>query len=492
MTVPRPGETLFLLRRIGDLVRGLPVTCSPNVPVTEVARTMLHAGVGSVLVTGAGGEALGIITDRDLRRKVVAEGRDATSTCAGEIMSAPLVTIRAGAFVFEAVLEMTRREIHHLVVTDEGRPVGVVSSGDLLAAQTANPVALAREIGRATSFEALTMLGVRVTSLARQLVDEGASTYDIAQLISELNDRTVVRVLALAASSLEEAGEGAPPVPYCWLGFGSEARREQTLRTDQDNGLVFADPPPALRERTATYYGRLAEETVRGLVRIGVPACPGGIMASNPRWCQPLSVWRDYFRHWMTDATPAQVLDASIHFDLRPLAGAGELGESLARILRQEAGQHRAFLRLLASDVVERRLPLTLWGRLRIARRGPHRGAVDLKGAGTMQLVGAGRVHALELGLGETNTVDRFRAAQARALYSAAETCEIVEAAQHLMRLRLRHQLGQQARGEIPDNFVTPAYLSHADQVLLREALRTVRHVQATMRERFATSLVPR
>lgn len=486
------GEQSVFLHRVRDFVNRPALVCAADTTAREIARLLSQHRVGSVVVSGPDATTLGIVTDRDLRRKVVAEGRDAGSTQAVDIMSAPVIGIHPAAFAFEAILEMTRREIRHLAVIDEGRLVGVISMYDFLTSQALHPVMLSREIARAVSLDTLAALGARVTDLARRLVGEGGSAYDLGQLISELNDRIVRRVLALAAERLEASGETAPAVAYCWLSFGSEARREQTLRTDQDNGLVFADLPADLQASAARYFLRLAEETVRGLVRIGVPPCPGEIMASNPRWCQPLSIWRAYFHRWITDPTPDQVLGASIHFDLRPLVGASELGQSLADVVRQEAPRQRGFLRLLASDVVERRVPLTLLGRIATQRTGPRRGALDLKGAGAMQLVGAARVHALELGLWDINTIDRFRAAQDRGLYTPEEGREIIDAAQHLMRLRLVHQLDQHARGESADNFVTPAQLSHADQVLLREALRTVGHVQAKLRERFATDFAPR
>jgi CBS domain-containing protein len=486
------GAQSVFLRRVRDFVKGPALVCAPGATATEIARLLSQHHVGSVVVCAADGVPLGIVTDRDLRRRVVAEGRDAASTVASQIMSAPLAGIRPAAFAFEAILEMTRREIRHLAVLDEERLVGMISMHDVVLAQTLHPVMVVREIARAVSLEALATLGARVADLARRLVGEGGSAYDVGQLISELNDRMVRRVLGLTAEALEESGDEAPPVAYCWLSFGSEARREQTLRTDQDNGLVFADAPAAHAERATRYYLRFAEEAVRGLVRIGVPPCPGGIMASNPRWCQPLSVWREYFRAWISEPTLDQVLSASIHFDLRSVAGAGELSASLSTLVRQEAPRHRGFLRVLATDVVERPLPLTFFGRIATSRRDPHRGAVDLKGGGTLQLVGAARLHALELGLAETSTVDRLRAAQAHALYSPAEIGEIIDAAEHLMRLRLRHQLEQDARGHSPDNFVVPGELSHADRVLLREALRTVGHVQAKLRERFATDFAPR
>jgi len=144
----------------------------------------------------------------------------------------------------------------------------------------------------------------------------------------------VIRVLALTAGELEEAGEETPPGRYCWLAFGSEARREQTLRTDQDNGLVYEDPPAHLAPRAAEYYARFAAAAIRGLVRVGFPACPGNCMASNPIWCQPASVWEGYFRRWMKEAGPEHVLAACIYFDVRPLGGASVTSGSLSRWTR--------------------------------------------------------------------------------------------------------------------------------------------------------------
>jgi CBS domain-containing protein len=326
-----------------------------------------------------------------------------------------------------------------------------------------------------------------VTALVGRLVEEGGSPYDIGQLVAELNDRMVVRVLGLTAAALEEAGEGASPAGFCWLAFGSEARREQTLRTDQDNGLVYADPEPEQAEDAAARYRRFAEAAIANLVAVGFPRCPGDAMASNPRWCQPLAVWIRYFRRWIDHPSPEELLAASIYFDLRPLAGAPELAAPLEHILRSEAPASRAFLRLLAHDVVSRPVPRTIFGNVAVTRRGPHRGRVDLKAAGAMQLSGAARVSALQLGLAETNTIDRFRAAGERGLYTSAETREIVDACQHLARLRLAHQLECLAADVPPDNHVDPTTLSRADALLLRDALRTVEHVQAGLRERFAT-----
>jgi CBS domain-containing protein len=487
--VSEAGELSLFVHRMRDLVKRPPVVAAPELSVVEIARLLSREGVGSIVIVLAG-RPVGIVTDRDLRRKVVAAGRDAATTPVSAIMSAPLVTLPPSAFAFEALLEMTRRRIRHIVVVDDDRAVGVVSSRDLLLLQTTHPVTLAREIGRAVSVEALAALAPRVTELVRELLDEGGRVHDIAQLVAELNDRMVMRVLDLVRAKLGTAGL-EPPVAYAWLAFGSEGRREQTLRTDQDNGIVYADPPPELAERAATYFARLAEQSIEALVTIGFPPCPGGAMASNPQWRQPLSVWDGYVRHWIAEPSRLHVLAASMYFDLRLVAGEAELATRLGARIRAEAQGHTRFLGMMALDVVERRLPVTFFGGVGVHRAGPHRGAVDVKGAGCIQLVGAARVHALELGLSATNTLARFAAAGERGIYAKDDVVEISDAYEHLLRLRLTHQLARLATGEEPDNYVHPEQLSHRDALLLRDALKTVGRVQSRLRERYATDFIP-
>jgi CBS domain-containing protein len=475
------------LQRVRDLVARPPVTCHGGTDVAEVARLMSAERVGSVIVVGGDGRPVGIVTDRDLRRKVVAAGREPRTTRADAVMSTPLMTTTPSAYAFDALVEMTRSDIHHLPVVDAGRLVGVISSHDLLRWQSTHPVVLGREIVSAASLAGLQAAAERTTVLVRRLVEQGVAALDVARLVAELNDRLVTRALDFTAAALKASGAGEPPGPHCWLLFGSEARREQTLRTDQDNGLVYADPPPEIRPLAEAYFARFAGEAIRALVAIGFPRCSADVMASNPRWCQPLSVWADQFRRWIDHPSPQELLEASIFFDLRPVAGGAALADALSDVVRREAPKSRVFLGLLAHDVVSRRVPLTIFGNIATLASGPHRGRVDVKGAGGLQLVGAGRVAALELGLDETNTVDRIRAAAAHGLYTPEEATEIGDAYQHLLRLRLVHQLSRLADGAAADNYVDPARLSHADALLFRDALKTVERVQAGLRARFST-----
>jgi CBS domain-containing protein len=479
------GELALVVRHVRDLLGGPIATCTPATSVAEVAGVM-HRDAAVVVVDPAGAP-LGIVTDADLRARVVAARRDPAATTAGDVMTSPVVAIGADAMVFEALLEMTRREIHHLVVLEDGRLAGLLTSDDVVGSREIHPVSLAREIARAGSREALVRLAGGVTGLVRRLIEDGARAGEVAHIVAELNDRIVGRILVQAEASLAGRGLGSPPVPYGWLVFGSEARREQTLRTDQDNGLVYADPAPEQVAPAARYFSALAEEVIGGLLAVGFPPCPGGAMASNARWCQPLAKWTGYFRDWLAQPTPEHVLAASMYFDLRLVSGAAELGDALTAVVRAEAPRQHRFLTAMAADVVERRVPLGAFGGLRVPRSGEQRGTLDLKGAGGLQLVGAGRVHALELGLRETGTAERFAAAGARGLYTPNEVTEILDAHDDLLRMRLVHQLACLSEGRPAHNRVNVRRLSHRDQLLLREALRTVGRVQGKLRERFAT-----
>jgi CBS domain-containing protein len=308
--------------------------------------------------------------------------------------------------------------------------------------------------------------------------------------VAELNDRFVRRTLGLTEATLAAEGSGPPPVSYTWLAAGSEGRREQTLKTDQDNGLVYTDPPEELVAPAAAYFARLAGRVGEALIRLGFPPCDGGFMASNPRWCQPWSGWRDAFLGWMETPDPEDVLRASLFCDLRPVGGDETPGRRLWDWVCDQAPRHTVFLRYMAKAAVDVRPPLGLFGRLVVERSGPHRDRIDLKARGVFPVTHAIRVYALSLGVPETNTVERLAAIGARQALTASEVTEIRDAHEVIARLRLRHQLDRLDGGEAPDNLVDPRGLGRSDRLLLREAFRTVGWLQGYVAERFQTGII--
>ncbi|HEX7127259.1 MAG TPA: putative nucleotidyltransferase substrate binding domain-containing protein, partial [Thermodesulfobacteriota bacterium] len=422
------------------------------------------------------------------RTRVLAAGRS-TETPVAEVMSAPLVAVAADAPAFDALLAMTRGNFHHLGVIEEGRLVGVLGRDDLPSAASPGPIAMARAIEEAPSIEALAAAAPMQVGVLRALVNEGAGPVEAAAVVAELSDRLVRRVAALAIARLEAEGLGRPPVAWSLVAAGSEGRREQTLRTDQDSGLVYADPPEEIDAAAAAYFGRLGRAVGDGLARVGVPRCEGGYMAENPRWCQPLRVWRRRVASWFAEPEPVHLLEASVYLDMRPVAGGDDgPGRELATWACGEAPRHPLFLRLLARTAAERRPPIGLFGRLRTDWTGVHRGTIDLKGAGVFPVTQAMRVYALSYGLTATGTLERLAGAAARGAFTPTEAADLEAAYRVILRVRLAHQLAAVAAGRPPDNRVAPRRLDRIERASLTEAFRTVASLQRALAERFLTA----
>jgi CBS domain-containing protein len=450
---------------------------------------MVESGVGSIIVVGPGGAMLGIVTDRDLRERVVGAERSTTDAIT-TIMSAPVVSISPEAFVFEALLEMTRRNLHHLAVVEAGKLIGVISSHDLLLLQAAAPLELARLIQSRDTLAELGAAMPRITEATRRLFEQTLSGYEIGRIVSELNDLVIGRVLGFVERDLRAAGAGPPPLPFCWLVLGSEGRREQTLRTDQDNALVYEDPSPIVRQAAERYFQAFAERVIEGLVQLGYPRCPGDSMASNPKWCQPVGVWRGYFTEWVRDTTEQNLMHASIYLDFRPLAGATRLAEALRDEIRAQVKAWRSFPRYLGKIAVSHAPPLGLFGRFRLQRQNGSRG-VNMKLGGMLLLNNALRAYAIDLGLDETNTIERLEAAtRAGGCFTPDEVEDIREAYETIFHFRLRHQLARLAAGQPPDNLVDPHALTRSDQRRLKQAFRAIRRLQGKVEDRYLTQAI--
>jgi CBS domain-containing protein len=432
---------------------------------------------------------LGIMTDRDLGSRVVARELP-PETPVTAVMSAPVASVAPERPAFDVLFEMTRRNVRHLAVVDEGRLIGVVSSRDVMLLQASHPVALAQEIEEQTSVDGLAEMAPRLVPVVRWLVGEGVSAFDLGRIVAELNDRLVRRAVALTEGVLEAQGQGSPPVAYSWIAAGSEGRREQTLRTDQDNGLVYDDPPPEAAAPAADYFARLAQGVGAALVRLGFPLCAGGFMASNPEWCQPVSVWRRYFASWMEVPHPERVLNAALYFDMRAVAGSEAPARTLWDWVCEQAPSRVPFQRYMARAAVDRQVPLGFFGQFVVERSGAHRAQLDLKGRGVFPLTQAMRVYALWLGLRETNTMERLARAGECGVFAPTQVDELRDAWEVICRLRVRHQLACLDAGQPPDNFVDPRGLPRSDRVLLKEAFRSVGWLQRDLEERFQTAVI--
>lgn len=478
------ADPVLFQTRLGDLVSREPVIIRPDATVREAATLMSEQQVSCLLVDlppyGLLDEDAGILTDRDLRSRVLAAGLPDTTPVA-QVMSAPALTLPAASLVFEGLLLLLERKIHHLPLTADGQVVGIITHTDILRRQSGSPLFLPRQLERAQSLDDLRRYCEEVAATVDVLLDSGARVSDIGRVVAVAHDALLQRLLRDAEAEL-----GPPPAPYAWLVLGSEGRYEQTLRTDQDNALVYADehPPDA-----PAYFAALAELVVERLVACGFPRCPGDIMATNPRWRQPLAAWQATFARWIDEPDEEALLRSAIFFDLRQVHGKLAAEAGLRPIIERARG-NTIFLARLARAALRTPAPLTIFQQIATQRRGEQRHLLDLKLRGTALIVDLARLFALEAGRPETSTVARLRTAWPAASLDQAEAEALVAAFDLLGLLRLRHQRAQIARGEQPDNLIVVPDLNPWEQHELKASIQAIARVQRGLANAYQTGRI--
>jgi CBS domain-containing protein len=477
---PEEGSLYLFTAQVGDVVRRRPETIGGDATIQQAARRMSERKVGCLLITDRHGKIRGIITDRDLRTKVVAQGLDNQAPVLN-IMTAPLSSVPAHTVCFDAMLEMMKRRVHHLPIERAGEIVGVLSAHDLMVLQGTSPLYLVREIMSQNKIENLYELSLKSPRVVRSLIFEGAKPNFITRMITLINDYVLERILTLLIEEL-----GPPPVPFCWMLMGSEGRKEQTFRTDQDNGLLYADPADDDQAQAAQeYFARLGTQAIEHLVRCGFPRCKGDIMASNPKWRQPLSAWARTFDNWITSPDVSEVLHATIFFDFRPGYGDMALGASLRTHLMRSLAGREVFFRQLAKDTLTTPAALSFLRNFMLEKQAPHFGKFDLKTRGLTPFVDFARLMSLKHGIRETNTLERLQLLGENGHISPALQIKASQAYEFQMQLRLIHQLGMHEAGLEPDNYIDPTPLSDLEKRTLKEALAVVADIKAYLKEAF-------
>ncbi len=474
---------------VRELMSRHPVTCAPAMPVKAAARIMTQRQVGSIVVAEEGGHPIGILTDTDFRVRVMPRARSLDDPVA-EFMSTPAHTISPDAYAFQALLAMSHHGVHHLVVTEEDRLVGVLSDRDLQAMTGASPVGVVRAIEQVATVDDLVRLHPSIDRVVELLLRMGGSAKEMLQLVTEFNDRVTVKLIELIEQEMDHRGQGRPPVPYCWMALGSEGRREQTLRTDQDNALIFANVPETSATRVKAWFLGFAERVVAGLVRCGFPRCTGGVMASNPDWCQSETGWHQTFLRWVNDPKPTTLRLGSIFFDFREIYAEADYLEALGLRLREAIEGNRLFLRHMAANALYNRPPLGFLRQFVVEKTGEHANQLNLKLSGLTPIVDGARVMALDLGIATTNTLERLAAIEAQGILKPELAADLAEAFSFITLLRISRHLEARAAGQAPDNFVDPESLTNFQRKMLKEAFKVVTEMQSLLEQRYQTRLL--
>lgn len=477
------GEQLLYSLSVGDITASAPVLCSEEMSIQDVAERMRTAQAGCAVIVNGDKRAVGIVTESDFVTKVVANGAKAEGAVR-EIMSAPVVSVCDPEPTFQAMMHMLSRNIHHVLVTRDGLPHSVVTTHDLMLLQGRSPLVLSRDIEKQTTVQGVAAAQERIMGLIPLLIREGAKASHIGHVIAEINDHVMQKLLRIAEEKV-----GPPPCPYCWITLGSEGRREQTFKTDQDNGLIYADLPDRDQPAAFEYFRELATTASEYMSICGYPPCHGGYTAANPRWRQPVDVWRSYFGEWITDPEQHTALHGLIFFDMRPVYGDSSLFDEVREYVRTLLKNAGFFKSILAYVSIIQKPPLSLFRNFIVERNGEHKDTLDLKMYGTAPIVNLARLFAVDAQVQATGTSDRLRQVRDSGYGDAVLLDDLAEAAEFLMMLRLQHQVDQVRAGQKVSNHVNPESLSHLQRALLKEAFQSIARGQSFAESRFKTAV---
>ncbi len=471
--------------KVKSLIHRDVVTLSTQTTIQDVAKVMTEEAVSSVLVTDIDkpisddpeeddGQIVGIITDRDIRTKVVAEGLGLDVT-ADKIMSTNLVLLDSNAYVFEAVLAMLRDNLHHLPVVQKRRPIGVISLSDILRYESQSSLLLVRGILAQQTIEDLAHYARQLPNVFVRMVNEDANSHMIGTAMAVIGRTFKQRLLVLA-----EEKYGPPPVPYCFIALGSMARDEQLIVTDQDNALILDDNYDD--EKHNEYFQNISDFVCDGLAQCGYTYCSGEIMASFKKWRKTRSQWFDQFSQWIALPKPQALLNSSIFFDLDGVWGKTKWADELKIFIAKQSKQNRVFLANMAANARNRTPPLGFFKGFVLEHNGQHKRSMNLKRRGTAPLSDVIRVHALAIGSRKQNSFERLEDIIESRLLPEGKAQDLRDALEYIAMMRIRHQAWQIEQEEEPDNDIDPHLLSPFEQRNLKEAFAILEKAQSYLK----------
>lgn len=469
--VEKPKGNDLATSRVDTLMARDPMTCSPDTDVQGAAVMMRDHRISSLCVVHQD-KLVGIATVRDLSNKALARALP-LDTPIDRIMTPDPISLSPSSIGSDVLHVMMERKIGHVPICEGGKLVGIVTQTDLTRFQAVSSAELVSNIAHACTPAEMAAVTARIPQLLVQLVAGGSRHEVVTRLITDIADTATRRLLALAEEKL-----GPAPAPYLWLACGSQGRQEQTGVSDQDNCLFLDD---AVTAEQMPYFQELAAFVCDGLNECGYVYCPGDMMATNPQWCQPVRMWKEYFRGWIHKPDPMAQMLASVMFDLRPIGGTTSLFEDLQEDTLKAAESNSIFVAHMIGNSLKHTPPLGLLRGFATIRSGEHKNTLDMKHNGVVPVVDLGRVYALQGQLTAVNTRARLEEAGAAGVLSASGVRDLLDAYDLIAETRLLHQSRQIKRGEAPDNYMELAELSDFERSHLRNAFVVVKSLQSAV-----------
>lgn len=473
----------ILFQPVKNYCRRNVATCAPDDTVKSVAGAMSGLRISSMIVC-EGKNPVGILTDRDLRNKVVALGVDPETIVARDIMNSPLITVNEDDFIFEALYRISKNSIHRICVVDQGEHLtGIITVTDIMRLQTHSPQKLIRDIDQASTIEELKIYHGRIQDLVLHLVGTGVPPRELVRMIALLNDQLLLRLIALL-----KAGQFSDLTDkFAFIVLGSEGRREQTLTTDQDNAIIYADDLPADEIARVEEF---SEKLIDSLIAIGVPPCDGGIMAKNAFWRRSYSEWQKVLDRWLSNPVPENILNGSMFFDLRTIYGDVSLERSLKEMVAEYFSREKMFLARAAANANRFRPPLGLFGGIKVEHDEEHRGQLDVKKAGIFAITEGIKALAVEAGIMDGGTRERMEALVEKGVLKQKAAEDLEASYNFLVFLRLRCQVDDIKAGREPSNYITLSKLNHMEKGRLKLAFEEVNEFHEFLRVHFRVHLL--
>ncbi|ENP8329563.1 cyclic nucleotide-binding/CBS domain-containing protein [Vibrio alginolyticus] len=465
-----------------------PVTLEATASIQEAAILMAEENVTSLLIIRPTEELteeddeqlLGILTDRDLCIRVLAQGID-TNIPVSEVMSYDVVSLDYNAYVFEAMLTMLRYNVHHLPILKDKKPIGIIGMTDIVRYESQNSLLLVSSIFQQTSVEDLKQVSEQVKDCFVRMVNEDANAHMIGRAMSVIGSSFKQRLAELAEQEF-----GPAPIPYCLVAMGSMARDEQLIVTDQDNALILDNSYDV--EIHGEYFEKFAKFVCDGLAACGYAYCTGDIMATNPEWRKTRAEWEECFGNWIDNPTPERLLNSNIFFDLLGVHGRVKWAEQLSSFIVRRAKRNNRFLACMAYNAIRRTPPLGFFKDFVMEKDGRHRNSINLKRRGTAPLADLIRVHSLAIGSRSQNSFDRLDDINDAGILPKGRGLDLRDAMELIYMVRIRHQALDIENGEEPDNNIEPENMSEFERRNLKAAFQILSNAQNFIKFRYQRS----
>lgn len=461
------------------------LSATEDVTIQEAARQMSFQEVSSIVIVNDEHHPLGIITDKDLRKNVVAAGLP-LETPVSKLMSDQLIVKKSDASFSDLYICMIKNRLHHLILTTDGTvhsPVkGIISDHDILLSMGNSPAALIHALLNTLDLREMKSIRDRAEQMLRYYLDNEVAMDFVASVMTEINDVIIEQAKIIALRSVQGQYPELETVKFCFISLGSEGRGEQLLRTDQDNAIIYEDVPEGLKEKAAEYFLKIGTEMVEVLISCGISSCPGNIMASNPKWVKPLSKWKEYFSEWILKPTEESLLNATIFFDYRPVVGSESLADQLTDHVYEEVGKKHFFFNFLAKNAYMKPAPLGFFKGFMVEKSGEHRDQFDIKARAMMPLADLARLLILSHGVVKiNNTFKRFEKLAELEPVNQELFIQAGKAYEILMRMRALEGLLHENSGR----YINPEALGKLQRQLLKNTFSPISDLQELVKIRF-------